>query len=218
MWPKLFITLVLVLVLGLSLDSIAATMSSEDLSSPGGGVSAAGESGGKLKLVDCPDDIDSSLASTTTLQVIENVFHKWHQYETDKEFFIFLEEPERRPLTATEARDLLDASGEWAYDHLQAKESREITGSMDEMLRAFVFGRDERERVTSADSDRYPWNNVGLVLNAFPDGSMGRASAFLVSPHVALTNAHVVYLPEHGGWFDGLLFAPGLTQDYPGGL
>lgn len=217
MWRKLSIMLVLAVVLGLSLDPFAATMSSADISLPGGGVSAAGESGGKLELVDCPEDIDSSLASTTTLQVIDDTFHKWHQYETEKEFFIFLEEPDSRPLTAAEARELLDASGEWSYDHLQANESREQPASVDEMLRAIVFGRDERERVTSGASRSYPWNNVGLVINSFPDGSMGRASAFLVNHNVALTNAHVIYQAEHGGWFDELRFVPGLTQDSRGG-
>lgn len=169
---------------------------------------ATGPDAPALNLADCPDRVEHLDASTVTMQVIDYTFHKWREYSTEDEFFIYLEAPEERPLTANEARELLDDSGEWA----------DLLVPVPDLVRAWgVFGPDERIRVPGTETRVYPWNTVGYVESSFPDGNRGRASAFLVTPYVALTNGHVVYLPEHGGWFDQLVFWPGQTQEFSGG-
>lgn len=68
---------------------------------------------GKLSLVDCPENPGDNKPHTVTLQIIDNVFHRWREYRQGDSLFVFLEEPEWRPLDADEARELLAASQEW---------------------------------------------------------------------------------------------------------
>mgnify|MGYP000464370039 CR=1 FL=1 len=70
---------------------------------------------GVLKVVDCPSDLDFSHPSRVVLQIIQNTFYKWYEFDIGPsgEFCIVLLEPEARRLTAEEARALLDASSRW---------------------------------------------------------------------------------------------------------
>jgi V8-like Glu-specific endopeptidase len=63
----------------------------------------------------CPDGIEQRLPSRVVLQYIDGVFHKWEEYDLDKQgpFCIFLRKPEQRRLSVGEAKTLLENSARW---------------------------------------------------------------------------------------------------------
>jgi V8-like Glu-specific endopeptidase len=75
-----------------------------------------------------------------------------------------------------------------------------------------VFGVDDRIEVgTSA----YPFNTIAYVLVEH-QGNLFRGTAFLVSPYVALTNAHIVYDYDTGSWADSVEISPGQYENLYG--
>ncbi len=204
MLQKVSSWLVLVLVFSLLLGTAQALERDQLSLSPGAGTQLTSAGADRPELVDCPEELGHLEPDTVTLQVIDHTFYTWRKYVVENEFFLYLEEPEARPLSAEEARELLDASGEWLHPTVPS-----LLPGMG------IFGRDERTRVTSGQARNFPWNTIGYLEVWWGDEG-GRGTGFLVSPHVALTNAHNVWDPEEGGWYDELEFVPGRTQDNPG--
>lgn len=81
-----------------------------------------------FNVVDCPEGTDDYSYYRVVLQIIDDTFHKWREYELNDEeaFFIFMEEPHRGALTAEEARELLLASQEWKTQILPLKEATTV--------------------------------------------------------------------------------------------
>lgn len=228
-----------------------------------------------LKLVDCLEGPPGEEPYRQVLQIIDNTFHKWREYRVGPggEFCIILEEPERRLLTAGEARELLLASRGWqqaalppgdmagyypqgmglpgdstpdfedpwpgpddikdASDPVSAisrleslvdLEEKDIEKDMtvkeiddEKFFIQAVIGQDDRERVSLSGCLSYPWNTIGYIeLDYFYGLYRGGGTGFLISPYVALTNAHLLYDSDYGGWFHSLSFYPGQYQAYEG--
>ena len=77
------------------------------------------------------------------------------------------------------------------------------------------------ERVSSdcAWASNYPFNTIGNLRWPADDGMTSVATAFLVSPHCALTNGHCVYNREAGQYIpDEQTFIPGACRSGTGGL
>jgi V8-like Glu-specific endopeptidase len=167
--------------------------------------------------------------SRVVLQYIDNVFHRWSEFDDSDggAMAIVLEAPERRVLSASEAEELLLRSGSWMDQQpvaasLPWEEVEELDVPPDTpfvvepgLFAETVIGADDRVRVT--DTQSFPWNTVGYVLNRYPGGSQYRGTAFLVSPHVSLTNMHMIYNAERGGFISEARLAPGQLQLTNGG-
>lgn len=69
-----------------------------------------------------------------------------------------------------------------------------------------VIGTDLRTQVQ--DTRKFPYQTIGYVEMSWPSAARSRCTAFLISPFVALTNAHCVYSENQGGWVDEAKFAP----------
>jgi V8-like Glu-specific endopeptidase len=174
--------------------------------------------------------------SRIVLQWMGGELHRWHEYQVGDgdRFFIGLVEPELRILTAAEARDLLIASAGWlrppaelpegqlrvleAADILPAETDMPLLqDGGDSFSPQTVLGDDDRVRVLWDDIQQFPWYNVGYQRQVYPNGGAFRCTAFLVTPHVTLTNGHCVFNSERGGYAETVQFAPGQFQGSTGG-
>lgn len=77
-----------------------------------------------------------------------------------------------------------------------------------------VIGADTRSRVTTTES--YPYNTVGFIGNTYAS-SIFRGTGFIVSPYMVLTNGHMVYDIDEGGYATKIDFSPGQRQMFEGG-
>ncbi|MBN2851117.1 MAG: hypothetical protein JXQ23_00115 [Clostridia bacterium] len=62
------------------------------------------------------------------------------------------------------------------------------------------------------DTSSYPVNTSGYIRIIYPNEGAYRASGFLVTPYTILTNGHVVYHADYGGYVTSLEFSPGQYQ------
>ncbi len=80
-----------------------------------------------------------------------------------------------------------------------------------------VIGDDNRVRRSLNESQNQPWNTIGYFLHEGAQGGLFRCTAFLVSPHLALTNAHCVRKSFTGliraGRFSPGQFSAGAGED-----
>ncbi len=76
-----------------------------------------------------------------------------------------------------------------------------------------VIGEDTRVRVINTES--YPYPCIGFMVNTYETGRF-RGTGFIVSPYVVLTNGHMIYDINEGGYAKGIDFAPGQRQGYEG--
>lgn len=186
---------------------------------------------GDYSLTDCPDFPRESELKRTVMQVIDNRFHQWHEYEDSSanNLFIYMLDPYRKALSAEEARALLAASREWenqAFINLhQVKPTLQsaasftdsemkvnlpasITGSTNQSTLQRTSLTDNRTSVDGSKAIAYPFNTIGFLTVNFSADYM-RGTGFLVSPYTVLTNAHNVFFTARGGWFQSITFAPG---------
>ncbi len=77
-----------------------------------------------------------------------------------------------------------------------------------------VIGTDDRTRVTTTES--YPYNTVGFIGNTYASSTF-RGTGFIVSPYMVLTNGHMVYDMDEGGYATQIDFSPGQRQMFEGG-
>ncbi len=77
-----------------------------------------------------------------------------------------------------------------------------------------VIGADTRIRVT--DTESYPYPTIGFIVNTYAS-SRFRGTGFIVSPYVVLTNGHMIYDLDEGGYATKIDFSPGQRQMFEGG-
>ncbi|MDZ4133146.1 MAG: trypsin-like peptidase domain-containing protein, partial [Dethiobacteria bacterium] len=182
-------------------------------------------------LSDCPDLPLESDLKRTVMQVIDNRFHQWYEYEDSaaNKLFIYMVDPYIKALSIAEARALLTASREWEnqafINQHQAKPTLQsaaaftgsevkvklpaaITGSSSQGTLRRTGLTDNRTSVDGSKAAVYPFNTIGFLTVNFTADYM-RGTGFLVSPYTVLTNAHNVYFTARGGWFQSITFAPG---------
>ncbi len=166
----------------------------------------------------------------TVMQIIDNQFYKWLEYVNpeDSSLVVYLVEPENKKLDDGEIAALLKASKQWEGQYPAFKPYSPPEADS-EVLSASEFSfepspltvetvmestlelnsmTDDRTPVSGSDAITYPYNAVGFLTTNFPSEFM-RGTAFLISPYSALTNAHNVYAPGFGGWFESIEFSPG---------
>ncbi len=184
--------------------------------------------------------------SRTVMQIIDHRFYKWHEYENpaDSSTYIYLLEPEEKRLSSAEAAGLLEASRQWEnqrpafqstfhslkkgpYEGLQVSGfdfefSQEALNATWENISMPEGMTDNRWPVSKSDALTYPHNTIGFLTTNFQSEYM-RGTGFLISPYTVLTNAHNIYSPQFGGWFESITFTPGqyetdtfeVIQPYP---
>lgn len=174
------------------------------------------------------------------VQIIDNSFYRWYEYEnqdTDT-FFLYLLEPSRKALRNDEVLRLFTDSSQWESEIPRliytADEAKiEIPAS------ALTFNNDnyqtgealvdDRLPISGSDTVDFPFNTVGFLSINFPgtgesEPVMMRGTGFLIAPHTILTNAHCLYANDKGGLFDSAEFFPGqyetgeteLVSPFPG--
>ncbi len=187
-----------------------------------------------INLSDCPVGLDQSSPSRVVMQIIDNTFHKWKEYELDEsgDFCIVMIEPEYLRLDAQEALELLQASSKWVFQTPDPAEGYtldyndprvdlppvtmplidDLPLELKEYIPEVVIGDDERVRVSRDLCQAHPHNTIGFITIEFAREEF-RGTGFLVGPHTILTNGHVVYSENHGGYAKKIEFAPGQYQD-----
>jgi V8-like Glu-specific endopeptidase len=79
-----------------------------------------------------------------------------------------------------------------------------------------VVGTDDRTRVT--DTETYPWNTIGHIVNSYASGHSYRGTGAIIAPHMVLTAGHLVYdWSTEDGYAATIGFAPGQSQLSAGG-
>lgn len=167
--------------------------------------------------------------SRTVIQIIDNQFYKWHEYENpaSETFAIYLLEPVEAALCSNKAFELLKLSGQWREESFKYQSAKagntiysnyiipetnyELPDRNNTVLNQFTYLQnamtDDRTAVIIEDAERYPYNTIGFLTTDFSNEFM-RGTGFLISPHVAITNAHNVYAPQFGGWYRTIRFTP----------
>lgn len=153
------------------------------------------------------------------MQIIDGRFHKWLEFtRTDSPGHIYMIEPQKGFL-ATKEKDLFfAASSSWQVKRQagSALDKQSAAGYHTIDLKvAFTPGTltrqsmvDNRTLLSNSKSTSYPYYNIGFLTANYSDCRV-RGSGFLISPYVALTNAHNVYSVDTGGWFKDIFFSPG---------
>ena len=222
---------------------------------------AAGTTAGISMVRDCTSAHERLAPARVVLQVIEDRFHKWREYELGSgEFCIVMEEPRFGALSQQQATVLLEASAGWmeaetvpqwtevldaddpslnvppamparpydpdrpetesgapdtpAEDFFAAVDDSASSGTRDNSP-TVVIGTDDRVRITGTDA--FPWRTVAFQTHSYSNNSTFRCTAFLVAPHVAMSNGHCTYDSDLGGWATSYSIAPGQRQDTDGG-
>ncbi|QOC21808.1 trypsin-like serine protease [Wenzhouxiangella sp. AB-CW3] len=75
-----------------------------------------------------------------------------------------------------------------------------------------IGDEDDRVRRSLVQVQSHPWNTIGFLSQQYPTMNRYRCTAFLVGPHLALTNGHCVYNDERddeGGTVRAAELSPG---------
>ena len=187
-----------------------------------------------LSLTDYPPGYSYG-PSRTVIQIIDNKFYKWHEYENSKTgaLSIYLLKPEEKALSRVETIKLLLSSKQWknqavnytsaptesSTDQFLPRTASQITLTANEQIAHalentfYLDGMtDDRTAVGPAEAVTYPYNTIGFLATDFPDEFM-RGTGFLISPYSAITNAHNIYSTDFGGWYDIIRFSPAQHED-----
>jgi V8-like Glu-specific endopeptidase len=78
-----------------------------------------------------------------------------------------------------------------------------------------VIEADTRSRVTNTES--YPYYTVGYINNTYASDNRFRGTGFIVSPYMVLTNGHMIYSKDEGGYAKKIDFSPAQGQRFEGG-
>lgn len=185
---------------------------------------------GSLTLVDCRNKDHDSASARKIMQVINNELHVWNEHidPANQTKCLYLVEPYKKALQAGEAAELLALSRQWEQqafspapdNHTASARSRidHIAGNAavysgtttlengDSLVLQQEEMEDDRTPVDNKYALTYPYNNIGFLNVDFPNSFM-RSTAFLIGPNLALTNAHNIYSPELGGWYNRIEFS-----------
>lgn len=194
-------------------------------------LSGAG-SAGSYRIIDSPLNPGSSTPVRQVIQVIDNELHIWVEYvdSSNRVKYLHLLEPFEKPLKASEATALLDSSRIWeeqaaAFASQKILELNRQQAEAPENKPAEDYSpncnfshqyesqpavrqegmEDRRSPIDNMYALSYPYNTIGLLNVDFPESFM-RSTAFLIGPNLALTNAHNIYSPELGGWYERIEF------------
>jgi len=77
-----------------------------------------------------------------------------------------------------------------------------------------VHGADDRVRV--GDTTAFPHRTISYISTEFPNGATYRGTGTVVGPYMVLTNGHVVYNADRGGFVAKLSVSPGQWQTSQG--
>ncbi len=185
-----------------------------------GEINAAHCSEGHCPLISCSANPSRDNAHRQVIQIIEGEYYKWSEFNSPGgTFSIYLHEPVEKPLNKNEAYLLLEASRQWQFQTQTIPDSSKTISSQVTFHADLGLHReeikDDRTVIAHNKVTAYPYHNVGFLNVRFPDSHM-RSTAFLVAPHLALTNAHNIYASELGGWFEEISFSPAQYEtNYP---
>jgi len=184
-----------------------------------------------FKITDCPPVSELPGPNRLVIQVIENCLYQWHEYldPVTGSFYIYLLEPKEKALNATEAFHLLERSKKWEKQNLHCRENENIRhpdniisqapgertyqnpqpepGKLNQTRQYY----DDRTSVCKDEVLTYPYYTIGFLKANYPGRNFVRATGFLISPHLALSNAHNLYSAGLG-WFESIEFSPGQSE------
>lgn len=151
--------------------SIVSNLYSEDLQS----VLTNDYSLHTVNVVDCPENIDELEPSRTVLQIINNTYHKWNEYDLgiNGEFCIVIEEPYHKALLESEANALLISSKSWTEQELQRSTTTEVLSPDDPRLNLPTIDKrievDTLESIYNLknDSEEYIAEQKSLLINEY---------------------------------------------------
>lgn len=108
-----------------------------------------------INVTDCPSNIEGRQVSRTVLQIIDNTFHKWYEYDIgfNGEFCIVLEKPYKKALTEIEARELLSQSQTWVEESATIPQNMEILQPDDPRVNLPYIETDINNNSIISDSD-----------------------------------------------------------------
>ncbi len=185
--------------------------------------------------VDCSRAIKPSDPGRQVMQIIDNQYYLWHETVdyANNTICIYQVEPEGKALSAEEAEALLANSELWqqqAADQIPGhkittpetlnnnlpasysvyKNHLSTTPGQNETREEWFWREqemiDNRNPIDKEIALSYPYNTIGFLNVDFPSSYI-RGTAFLVGPNLALTNAHNIYSPPAGGWYEEVLFS-----------
>lgn len=166
------------------------------------------------EIIKCPPGIDDDNEGRLVMQIIENEYYRWREYDIDySRYCLVMEEPFNKHLSQEEAEHLVKRSRKWFNNHRHAfaypedtlYNSSQIDYCVDKTTKRAVFGDDQRWRVIS--NDLYPFHTMSHISRL-----SSRGTAFLIGPKVALTSGHFLY-KEDTGYIGIPSFALAQTQD-----
>ncbi len=193
--------------------------------------------------VDCNCAAKPDRSGRQVMQVIENQYYLWHETVDYDNYTICIYQvkPEEKALSAEEAETLLTNSKLWhppadqisghattppgegnknlpsSYQHYtnQTSTSPGQTETGKEWFWREREMTDNRIPIDETMALSYPYNTIGFLNVDFPSSYI-RGTAFLIGPNLALTNAHNIYSPPAGGWYEEVLFSAAQYEtDYP---
>lgn len=181
----------------------------------------------ELSVIDCPEAVASRQPSRLVMQVIENTFYKWYEYDLpgpngETNFCIVMLEPMEILMTREEARVLKSASRLWTESASDVDETAALAATGPNRSAApatesgsaeNVIGSDDRIAMLPQAVLHHPWNNVCYLDFDTPSGSF-RGSGLIIAPFGLLTAGHCVYDRTAGDWAstDTYVVAPGQYQ------
>ncbi len=185
-----------------------------------------------LPLCDCPEGLNQNSPSHHVVQIIGNTRYEWKEYEFindvgKTQIAVQMLRPEKRWLSAAEARVLLSASTGMPVKKSRVREGAlETTPIPEEPLEGLMRGRSGSRTATKIDDFR-----AKVALSAMTDlpflstvflemtfkGDSFRGSGFLIAPNCVLTAGHNVYEADlsglgNGYWADDVTVVPGLYE------
>ncbi len=84
----------------------------------------------------------------------------------------------------------------------------------DEAVARQVNGADNRQRV--GDTTAFPYRTISYMRSEYPNGVVARGTGTVVGPYMVLTNGHVVYNTDRGGFAESVSVSPGQWQTAQG--
>ena len=164
----------------------------------------------RLSLIDAPKGLNPETPSHHVMQVIANTFYEWLEYDFENRDGVVYQalvmlEPEKKSLSATEARILLTAaSGRRSKKTTHPSEPQTISHPTSGQarvpgqtaLRLAFYTDDPRVKVPPELVSGYPYNTIAF-LDILDRGVFYRGTGFLAAPYCVLTAGHNLWWEDH---------------------